>query len=155
GRGLQVRRYSIRAPPPVRKARARKIVGSTAAFRSFLEVGARGRPRTTRAARQVPPALSSMRGQSCPSPAARRARLTAPRYPEILAVTASLAQLRARLPALMLADPARRARRADRALTVRDAAAREQAFGELAAEVASAEQRSEGRRASASVITYP
>jgi ATP-dependent helicase HrpA len=70
-------------------------------------------------------------------------------------VTASLAQVRARLPALMLADQRRLARRADRALTMRDAAAREQAIGELAAEVAAAEERIEARRAIVPVITYP
>jgi len=70
-------------------------------------------------------------------------------------VTASLAQLRARLPALMLADQRRLARRADRALTTRDDAAREQALSELAADVAAAEQRIEARRAILPVITYP
>ena len=70
-------------------------------------------------------------------------------------MTASLAQLRARLPALMLADQRRLGRRADRALTMRDAAAREQAIGDLAAEVAAAEQRIEARRAIVPVITYP
>jgi hypothetical protein len=39
------------AANPVRKARARKIVSPVAALRSFLEVGARGRSQTTRAAR--------------------------------------------------------------------------------------------------------
>ncbi|HKD87356.1 MAG TPA: ATP-dependent RNA helicase HrpA, partial [Streptosporangiaceae bacterium] len=70
-------------------------------------------------------------------------------------MTASLAQLRARLPALMLTDERRLARRADRALTMRDAPAREQALSELAAEIALAEQRLEARRAIVPVITYP
>jgi len=70
-------------------------------------------------------------------------------------VTASLAQLRARLPALMLADQRRLARRADRALTMRNAAAREQALSEFAADVAAAEQRIEARQAIVPVITYP
>jgi len=70
-------------------------------------------------------------------------------------VTASLAQLRARLPALMLGDQRRLARRADRALTTREPAAREKALEELAAEVATAEQRIEARRALVPVITYP
>jgi ATP-dependent helicase HrpA len=70
-------------------------------------------------------------------------------------VTASPAQLRARLPALMLADQRRLTRRADRALTMRDAAARERALGELAADVAAAEQRIEARRGIVPVITYP
>ncbi|HXB49463.1 MAG TPA: ATP-dependent helicase, partial [Streptosporangiaceae bacterium] len=70
-------------------------------------------------------------------------------------MTASLAQLRARLPALMLADQRRLSRRADRALTMRDAAARERALGVLAADVAAAEQRIEARRGIVPVITYP
>ena len=70
-------------------------------------------------------------------------------------MTASLAQLRARLPALMLGDQRRLARRADRALTTREPAAREKALEELAAEVATAEQRIEARRALVPVITYP
>jgi ATP-dependent helicase HrpA len=70
-------------------------------------------------------------------------------------VTASLAPLRARLPALMLLDQYRLARRADRVLAMRDAAAREQATAELAAEVAAAEERVRKRRACVPVITYP
>ncbi len=70
-------------------------------------------------------------------------------------MTASLAQLRARLPALMLADQRRLARRADRAASARQPAAREQALGQLAAEVAAAEQRIETRRGMVPVITYP
>ncbi len=70
-------------------------------------------------------------------------------------MTASLAQLRACLPALMLADQRRLARRADRAASLREPGAREQALGELAAQVAAAEQRIEARRAIVPVITYP
>jgi ATP-dependent helicase HrpA len=70
-------------------------------------------------------------------------------------VTTSLAQLRARLPGLMLADQRRLARRADRALTTADATAREQALGELSAEITAAEQRIEARRAVVPVVTYP
>jgi ATP-dependent helicase HrpA len=70
-------------------------------------------------------------------------------------VTAPLAQLRARLPALMVADQHKLARRADRALTMRDAAGRERAIGELGAEIAAAEERIEARRAIVPVITYP
>src|SRR5262245_10164639 len=55
----------------------------------------------------------------------------------------------------MLADQRRLARRADRALTMRDATAREQALGQLAADVAAAEQRIESRRGIVPVITYP
>ncbi len=70
-------------------------------------------------------------------------------------MTPSLAQLRARLPALMLADQRRLARHADRAASARQPAAREQALGQLAAEVAAAEQRIETRRSMVPVITYP
>ncbi len=63
-------------------------------------------------------------------------------------MTASLAQLRARLPELMLPDQRRLARRADRAASLRDRAARDQAIGELAGDVAAAEQRAGARRAS-------
>ena len=70
-------------------------------------------------------------------------------------MTASLAQLRARLPGLMLTDQRRLSRRADRATSLRDRAARDQAVGELAGDVAAAEQRTEARRASVPVITFP
>ena len=70
-------------------------------------------------------------------------------------MTASLAQLRARLPELMLTDQRRLSRRADRAASLRDRAARDQAIGELAGDVAAAEQRAEARRASVPVITFP
>ena len=70
-------------------------------------------------------------------------------------MTASLAQLRARLPELMLTDQRRLSRRADRAASLRDRAARDQAIGELAGDVAAAEQRAVARRASVPVITFP
>jgi ATP-dependent helicase HrpA len=70
-------------------------------------------------------------------------------------VTATLAQLRARLPGLMLRDQYRLARRADRAASLRDAGAREQAMAELAGQVAAAEQRVESRRSTVPVISYP
>jgi ATP-dependent helicase HrpA len=70
-------------------------------------------------------------------------------------LTASLAPLRARLPAVMLLDQHRLARRADRVLAMRDAAARELATAELATEVAAAEERVQNRRCSVPVITYP
>jgi len=70
-------------------------------------------------------------------------------------VTASLAELRARLPALMLRDQHRLARRADRVAGMRDAAARERAAAELAAEITTAEQRVQSRRSAVPVITYP
>ena len=70
-------------------------------------------------------------------------------------MTASLAQLRARLPALTLTDQRRLARRADRAASLRDAAAREQALAELADQIEAAGQRIETRRGIVPVITYP
>jgi len=70
-------------------------------------------------------------------------------------VTNSLAQLRARLPALMLADQRRLARLADRAASLREPGAREQAVGELAAKVAAAGQRVDARRGIVPVISYP
>ena len=70
-------------------------------------------------------------------------------------MTASLAQLRARLPGLMLTDQRRLSRRADRAASLRDRAARDHAVGELAGDVAAAEQRAGARRASVPVITFP
>jgi ATP-dependent helicase HrpA len=70
-------------------------------------------------------------------------------------VTATLAQLRARLPALTLRDQHRLAGRADRATAVAEAAAREQAIAELEAEVMAAEQRIQGRRARVPTISYP
>ena len=69
-------------------------------------------------------------------------------------MTATLAQLRARLPALMLRDQQRLTRRADRARSV-PAGAREAAIADLEAEVAAAEQRIAVRRASVPVISYP
>ena len=71
------------------------------------------------------------------------------------AVTATLAQLRASLPALMLRDQQRLGRRADRVGSLRDAAARERAIAELAAEVGAAEERVQSRRSAVPVITYP
>src|SRR5215472_331118 len=72
-----------------------------------------------------------------------------------LAVTTSLAQLRARLPALMLRDQHQLARRADRVLAMRDVAARELATEQLAAEVSAGEARVQNRRSAVPVITYP
>ncbi len=70
-------------------------------------------------------------------------------------MTATLAELRASLPALMLRDQQRLRRRADRAASLRDAAARERAIAELTAEVGAAEQRVQSRRSAVPVITYP
>jgi ATP-dependent helicase HrpA len=70
-------------------------------------------------------------------------------------VTATLAQLRARLPGLMLRDQYRLARRADRAVAVADAAARERAIAEVEGGITAAEQRIEGRRSRVPTISYP
>jgi ATP-dependent helicase HrpA len=70
-------------------------------------------------------------------------------------VTASLAELRARLPELMLRDERRLARQADRARSLRDPDARAQALAGLEAEIATAQQRVAARRAAVPVITYP
>ncbi len=69
-------------------------------------------------------------------------------------MTATLAQLRARLPALMLRDQQRLARRADRARSL-PPAAREAAVAGLETEVAAAEARIAARRASVPVISFP
>ena len=70
-------------------------------------------------------------------------------------MTATLAQLRARLPGLMLRDQRRLARRADRAASLREPVDRDRAVAALAGEVAAAEQRMQARRTSVPVITYP
>ncbi len=70
-------------------------------------------------------------------------------------MTATLAQLRARLPGLMLRDQYRLARRADRAVAVADAEARERAIAEVEGGITAAEQRIEGRRSRVPAISYP
>ncbi|HEY2313489.1 MAG TPA: AAA family ATPase, partial [Streptosporangiaceae bacterium] len=70
-------------------------------------------------------------------------------------MTATLAQLRARLPALMLRDQYRLARRADRVGSVADADARGRAIAELEGQVTAAEQRVQARRSAVPVISYP
>ena len=70
-------------------------------------------------------------------------------------MTASLAELRARLPELMLRDQHRLARRADRVLVMADATARELATAELADEFTTAAERVQQRRSAVPVITYP
>ena len=70
-------------------------------------------------------------------------------------MTASLADLRARLPELMLRDQHRLVRRADRAGAQREPGARREALAELAAEIETAEQRIRDRRSAVPVISYP
>jgi len=70
-------------------------------------------------------------------------------------LTASLAELRARLPELTLRDQRRLASRAGRAASLREPAARDRAVAELADQVTAAEQRIEARRNIVPVVTYP
>ena len=70
-------------------------------------------------------------------------------------MTASLAELRARLPELMLRDQRQLAGRIGRAASQRDPAARDRAVAGLADQVAGAEQRIEARRNIVPVVTYP
>src|SRR5882724_7566970 len=67
----------------------------------------------------------------------------------------TLAQLRARLPGLMLRDQHRLDRRARQAAGQRDAQARARALSRVEAELDRAEQRVEARRRSVPVISYP
>jgi ATP-dependent helicase HrpA len=78
-----------------------------------------------------------------------------PPLPGDSAVTASLAQLRAHLPELMLRDQRRLGKRADRAGSLRDPAARDRAMAELDAQVTEAARRVADRRSSVPVISYP
>jgi ATP-dependent RNA helicase HrpA len=70
-------------------------------------------------------------------------------------VSSSLAQLRARLPELMLRDQRRLGRMADRARSQLDPQAREAAVQRLAAEVESAAARVAARASAVPVISYP
>jgi ATP-dependent helicase HrpA len=70
-------------------------------------------------------------------------------------VTSSLAELRARLPELMLRDQRRLGRMADRAGSQREPAARSRALSQLAAEVDAAAARLLARASAVPVITYP
>ena len=67
----------------------------------------------------------------------------------------SPADLRALLSGLMLQDQARLRRRVDHAAALRDAAAREHALGQAAAELERAQARVEDRRQAVPVISYP
>jgi ATP-dependent helicase HrpA len=74
---------------------------------------------------------------------------------ETAALTPSLAQLRARLPGVMLRDQRRLSRRAGQAAGLRDAGARDQALREILAELAAAEARVEARKRGVPAICYP
>ena len=70
-------------------------------------------------------------------------------------MTTSLADVRARLPELTQRDQHRLSRRADRAAALRDARARERAFGQILAELDRAAALVAARRQSVPVISYP
>src|SRR6201995_5729415 len=72
-----------------------------------------------------------------------------------IAVSTSLAELRARLPELTQRDQLRLRRRAGKAASLRDESARERAFGQLRAELDRAEAVVARRRAAVPVISYP
>ncbi|MGO9277602.1 MAG: ATP-dependent RNA helicase HrpA [Streptosporangiaceae bacterium] len=71
------------------------------------------------------------------------------------AVPPLLAELRARLPELTLADQRRLSLRAERAAAQRDAGAREKAIGRIHAELEAAAARMEARRRSVPVVSFP
>ena len=67
----------------------------------------------------------------------------------------TLADLRARLPGLMLRDQRRLSRQADKAAAQRDPAAREQALAVLGRQLGAATARAEARRRAVPAISYP
>ena len=74
---------------------------------------------------------------------------------ETAALTPTPAELRARLPELMLLDQHRLARRLDRAAALRDQRPRERALGQVHADVEAAAARIEARGLSVPAIGYP
>jgi ATP-dependent helicase HrpA len=74
---------------------------------------------------------------------------------ETPALMPSPATLRKLLPDLMLHDQARLRRRVDQAAALRDAAARERALGQVAAQVEKAQARISERRAAGPAVCYP
>ncbi|TYK42781.1 ATP-dependent RNA helicase HrpA [Actinomadura decatromicini] len=82
-------------------------------------------------------------------------RPAAPSLPLRTSVRTPLADLRARLPQLMLRDQHRLRRRIDGARKMSDAARRAAVFAEIAADVDAAERRVERRRAAVPAISYP
>ncbi len=71
------------------------------------------------------------------------------------ALPPTFAEIRSRLPQLMLADQHRLARRIDRAVALRDVQRREQALAQIGADVEAAAARIQARRAAVPVIGYP
>jgi ATP-dependent helicase HrpA len=74
---------------------------------------------------------------------------------ETAALIPGLADLRARLPELMLRDQRQLARRVDRAAALRDPAAREQALSRVTADIDAAAARVQRRRLTVPAISYP
>jgi ATP-dependent helicase HrpA len=74
---------------------------------------------------------------------------------ETATLTPSPAELRARLPGLMPRDQRRLGRRLENAAALRDAAARDEAFGQVTAEFEAAAARVEARRHAVPAVSYP
>src|SRR5690242_12083229 len=74
---------------------------------------------------------------------------------ETSALPPTTAELRSRLPELMLRDQHRLRRRIERLATLRGNGRREQELGKIAADMDAAVQRAEARRRSVPVIRYP
>ena len=75
--------------------------------------------------------------------------------PPVTAPAPTPAQLSTRLPALLPHDERRLGRRLEGVRRIRDEAARAAVLGEIAADVAAAEQRVATRTASVPAVTYP
>ena len=74
---------------------------------------------------------------------------------ETAALPSTLAEIRSRLPELMLADQHRLGRRIDRAVALRDTQRRERALEQVNADIEAAAARVQSRRMAVPVITYP
>ena len=74
---------------------------------------------------------------------------------ETATLTSTLAELRARLPGLMPRDQRRLGRRLENAAALRDADARDEAFGQLIAELEAAAARVEARQHAVPPVSYP
>src|SRR5215813_1852246 len=74
---------------------------------------------------------------------------------ETATLTPSLADLRARLPGLLPRDQRRLSGRLEHAATLRNASARDEAVGQVAAELEAAAARVEARRRAVPTVSYP
>ena len=74
---------------------------------------------------------------------------------ETATLTPSPAELRARLPGLLPRDRRRLSRRLESAAALRNAAARDEAFGQVVAELEAADARVEARRRAVPAVSYP